>query len=292
MNHREGRPAWRLPTGRLPTGRLPTGRLPASHLWVALGLGALALVTAPASAALISVDFGTQNTVFDPIPSPTTSGPEAAATSAQAGFGAANVWNAVAVGEYVAPATTNPSFSGLRDSTGAVTGVGLSLTGSVKGFSGFNNSSGDALRQDYLYFNSGNNRSTTLSWTLTGLVAGAAYDLFVYGSNAGNADWTMAVGLQQLLVDGLSGTAFFHSLVADASGTIRGSLLTTLYEDRPSRHEINWSGFQLLSTVADPVPDPTPVPNPAQVPEPAGLTLAGVALLGLALSRRRTHRPS
>jgi hypothetical protein len=238
--------------------------------------GVLALAATPASAALISVDFGTTTTATGGGASPTTSGAESAATGAHAGFGAASVWNGLAVGEYGDPAATNPSFSGLLDSTGAATGVGLSLTGSVKGFSGFNNPSADALRKDYLFFNSGNNDATTLSWTLTGLVAGASYELFVYGSNAGNAAWSMAIDASNLALGGDSGTAYFSALVADANGTISGNVLPSGVYDRDNHafsYEVNWSGFQLLSTEV--------TPTPAQVPEPASLALTALALCGL-----------
>lgn len=135
---------------------------------------ALALSAAQAEAALVSVDFGTTATGSAPAPSPTFSGPEAAATAANARFGAANVWNAIQLPEFNAAAVVNPSFSNLRDNTGAATGIGLSLTGSAKGFSGFNNPSTDTLRKDYLLFNSISNTASTLSFEITGLVGGAA----------------------------------------------------------------------------------------------------------------------
>ncbi len=261
------------------------GPLQAASALVLTGVlaGSLALAAEPASAALISVDFGTTTTVGpDGGPSPTTAGPEAAATAANAGFGAASVWNGLAAGADRARASPNPSFSGLRDSTGAATGVGLSLTGAVTGFSGFNNPSADALRKDYLFFNSGNNPATTLSWTLTGLIAGGSYDMFFYGSNAGNAGWSMALGAANQVIGAASGTAYFGALVADANGSISGSLLPSAAYD-PSNgfaDEVNWSGFQLLSTEA----------IPTSVPEPAGLALVGVALLGLVFSRRSRRR--
>jgi hypothetical protein len=282
--------------GGLPTGA-PTQEYDLNHSAQSQGgflhaggmfvlAGVLALAAGPSNAGLISVDFGTTTSADGTGASPTISGAESAATAANAGFGAAHVWNGLAVGEYGQPASTNPSFAGLLDSTGAATGVGLSLTGGVKGFSGFNNPSSDALRKDYLFFNSGNNAATTLSWTLTGLIAGAAYDLFLYGSNGGNAGWSMAIGGSNLAVGGDSGTAHFSALVADANGMITGNVLPSGVYDAdtdPFNYEVNWSGFQLLSTEVAP---PT-----APVPEPAGLTLVGAALLGLAFSRRSHRRP-
>lgn len=73
----------------------------------------------------------------------------------------------------------------------------------------------------------------------------------------------------------LNGSAHFRTLVADAKGMLSGIALPSGVCDNDPRfdHEVNWSGFQLLRTAADPTPNPRPVP------EPAGLTLAGTALL-------------
>lgn len=228
----------------------------------------LALVAQPSAAFLIGVDFGAGQ-------SATFSGNESAATAVNSGFGAANVWNGLQLVDYNRPPQTDARFDNLIDSLGAPTGIGLSLVGSIKGFSGFNNSSPDVLRKDYVFFNSVNNQATTLSWSIDGLMAGAMYDLFIYGGNAGPwRDWTIGVdGAGHRLVSGLSGTAYFARLTADSDGTIGGSLLSVF--PAGSEIEVNWSGFQLLS-----------VPTPESVPEPGTLVLLVGSLVALRRARR------
>jgi hypothetical protein len=115
----------------------------------------------------------------------------------------------------------DPSFRGLVDSTGVVTGIGLSLTGYVKG----DDRGSDDLRGDYLFINAIGNPESDLEWTIDGLTPGGAYALFVYGSDRNRGDWTMRVsGAADQRVSGDSGTAYFANLMADAAGTIRGSM--------------------------------------------------------------------
>lgn len=171
----------------------------------------------------------------------------------------------------------NPSFSNLVDSTGAATGVGLSLTGSVKAFSGFNNPSTDALRKDYIFFNSPSNPATSLSWEITGLVACAAYDFFAYGGDASSSrGWIMRVdkgGSSDKTVAGLSGTASFAGVIADGSGRITGSVLPS--GDGITAIEVDWAAFQLLAL------------PPATVPEPGTSALLVVGLMGLGAAQAR-----
>jgi len=209
----------------------------------------LALAAQPSAAFLISVDFGAGQ-------SATFSGNEAVATAVNSGFGAASVWNGLQLVDYYQEPQTGARFANLIDNLGAPTGVGLSLMGSVKAFSGFNNSSPDVLRKDYVFFNSSNNPARSLSWSIDGLTAGAMYDLFLYGGNANPfGDWTMGVdGAGVQVVAGMSGTAYFANLTADSNGTIGGNLFPS---GPPSPlSEVNWSGFQLLSAASESVPAP------------------------------------
>lgn len=254
--------------------------------WIvrAVAAASLGLAGGAAQAMLVSIDFGTSEVTQQPVgtTSPSFSGVETVAAGLNAGFGAANVWNALLAPEYSRSVVTNPSFWGLKDSTGAATGIGLSLTGGVKGFSGFNNQSADALRKDYLFFNSGNNPATTLDWMLNGLDAGALYALVFYSSNvSAMRDWTMDVanaGGGSQFIEGLSGVAYYSSIMADATGKISGSLL----RDSALDEEVNWAGMQLLRV------DPA---GPVSVPVPATLPLVAVGLLALgATVRCRTQQ--
>jgi hypothetical protein len=221
---------------------------------------------------------------------PGMSGTEAAATSADALFGAANVWNNVPLTFGVL--TTDPGWSNLADSTGAVTGINLSITGTVLpvDLSGFTPTA-DPLRSQFIAWNSnsqggiggGVGESTAIFWTLTGLAANSTFDIFIYGSVADqNRSFDMTIEGTTLNIPTFastssqqSGGVLFAAVTSDANGTISG-VGTGLGSSVGSANEADWSGFQLAQI-------------PARVPEPsiAMLLLSG-ALGGLTLriSRR------
>lgn len=247
---------------------------------------AAALALAPqARAALISADFNAGDLAV----SGTFAGPEASATAANAAFGAASTWNALTLP--FLGTSVDPSFSSLVDSAGAATAVALTISGGVRAY---DNGQGNALRSDYLFFNNiFPNMAPSIDWAISGLVPGGEYRFYAYGAMANavrtftmlldtDADGSFADETGQAVgsaaADYTAATdAYFASVFADASGTIRGR---GVGNGNPTfANEANWSGFQLVD-----------VPVVPTVPEPGSLLLALAAAAAAAVPRRRLAR--
>ena len=138
--------------------------------------------------------------------------------------GLGNIWNAADVAGHQGT-SRDPSFSNLVDNNGVITDVGFTIHGTVSGWA---NSNGDALVDDYVFVNAGNaDRSAT--WELTGLTPGATYELFAFGGVARDAAITVdSDGNQSLSNDTptvVSGAGFlFQRITAGPDGQIRGSI--------------------------------------------------------------------
>ena len=206
---------------------------------------------------LISVAFKTDNPSGN---SPIVSGPEPAATDANPLFGAANVWNNLAT---TFSLNTNPSWSNLVDSTGAPTGVNLSLTGTVGGVDFWPwESYFDPLRSANIFWNSWTNgggafgpgESQSIAWTLTGLPPSTTFDMCVYGAFADidrSFDMTiqgttMSIPTFNSANSPLPNCVLFTNIVSDAHGTITGVAAGVPGENLDAANEANWSGFQLV----------------------------------------------
>lgn len=259
------------------------------HFVFAISLLAVVVMgtTQPMMASLYSVAFKTNNPAGN---TPLVSGPEAAATAANAAFGAANVWN-----NLLSPwaLETNPSWSGLVDSTGATTGLSFAITGTVApvDFQPWIPTP-DPLRSASLNWNSwisggggfGAGESTSVSWVLTGLAPNATYDMFVYGGIGDtNRSFDMTIQGTTLNIPTYSDFSshpldgvLFASLYTNAGGTISG-LGTGLGSGLTAANEANWSGFQIVEV------SPT-------TPEPTSLILLGSGAIGLAGAVRRKLR--
>lgn len=234
-------------------------------LGVTLALGA----GTPASALLISADFGSG---YGGAIQPLFSGVESSAAALDPSFGSADAWNDLTTGN--AGVITNPAYSSLLDSTGAVTSVGFSITGTLDSYQGYS-ATASYLTMDYLFWNAPVNPSlsSTLSWTITGLTPGASYALVFYGANtdvdrsvAMTIDGYGTVGALPTLNGAEPDPLYVQSVVASAAGVISGTAVA-----EPGT-EGDWAGFQIAS---------------ANVPEPSSGLLLASSLGVFAAGRRR-----
>jgi hypothetical protein len=233
---------------------------------------------------LLSVDFGPS---FRPVPRVFT-GVEASAAAANALFANANYWTGIFAANYNLPADQSPTFVGFQDSTGDFTSVRMNFVGPLKAFD-FTDFFGpsaapDALRDDFLFFNSGNNEATSLDWSLSELKPNTEYRFYLYGSRADevrlfdmfvdtDGDGSLADEASQALGSASADRtatqdAYFVSVFSDATGTIHGRGV-----GRPGL-EANWAGFQLAEVAAVPAP------------EVASLMMLGLVAMGLARRRQ------
>lgn len=256
---------------------------------IPLALIAAAVCPSIASAAVINIDFSAGTAP------PTYSGLAAAADAA----GSAAYWNAVSRDGTKDRVAQVP----LHDSAGALSSVSLALgiAGSHASVNGDLERSGglDPLMSDYVFLNSGSSSVVASSTgTLSGLMAGMAYDLYFYGQGdrftgnvfAGqNSLFTIGGVSKQTSWDGIIGgdgqltevqEYVKFTVFADAQGKIffewanvvAGVNVDVDADGSSSR----FAGFNALQIVQ----------NPNAVPETSSLLL--VALTGcLALSRRR-----
>lgn len=181
--------------------------------------------------------------------------------------------------------------SGLLNSTGTITGVGVSFVefGGPDGW-GY----GSALK---LLWRSGrgfyNGSGNAQSFTINGLTPGATFDLWIASSHLGTlnsaqgvGDWSTAntnttgasvvmnnTGQETNGSTWVSGVNYarFENIVADSSGLI--TMTSHAIFPNPTDSRIGFNGFQLVSVDA--------------VPEPSRALLAVFGLLGLVLRRRR-----
>ncbi len=222
---------------------------------------------------LINFDINGRDT-NDPMTQFTYSG--AAAVGSPGDF-----WNSTQITHLTVPSFT---ASDLLLSDG-VTGTGVSFTASRSpSASGPANLAADiitdshaanALFQDYLYAQAtGQTAPTRLDFTISGLIADGAYDLYLFGTAgdySNNCQFTVGgvtkalTGGGSLFIDGRTYVSFTN-LAASSGGEISGYLTAA------ANNYGLFNGFQLVG-------------NFENIPEPASVSL--LALGGLALLRRR-----
>jgi hypothetical protein len=262
-------------------GNIDSSRQKAS---IGLGLGtaaplclALAIGSAQAS-EVIRVDMQ-PNAPFSGRPPVDFTGVETQAAAANSIFGSngANTWNYLSIAP--APAvTTNPSFSNLVNSAGAVTNVGVSFTGPLTAADDtpIDNAGSDAIENDYFLISG----TQTVDYTISGLPDSARVAFYLYSPNfthydSGDPTDEPNRGYELTangdIINVPSGYGVNNALAfvtTSASGSISGVW------SAPLGNEGDWSGFQ--------------IGFPAATPETSTWTMmvAGFAGLGYAAFRR------
>jgi len=231
---------------------------------------ALAAVAPPAGAAVISVDFQPNSYFAGRAPVDFT-GVESQAAAADPVFYASDIWNHLSI----APDPTftpNPSFSGLVDSAGNATSVGISFTGTVGSADDvpIDNSGSDAVENDYILIAPAN----TVGYVISGLPADTSVALYLYAPNFG-----LPSGFNSLTSRGYQFTANGNTITVNSgpSGNALAFVTTDAGGDisgvwSSGSNEGDLSGLQIAT------------------PEPSSVTLAagGILLaLGGLLRRKR-----
>ena len=216
------------------------------------------------------------------------SGVEANAAAADADFAVANVWNIAGLSSHFTDAAgsadTDPSWTNLVDSTGAMTGAGFSITGVVIGTDVVGVGAESGLNEDGLFFDNttanGTPTSETISFEISGLVAGTSYKLYLNQLDVatwlGSPQNRSMSGLVDTNGDGTPNEAYqmdFPGVLITgtvaADGIIRATAERTANDDSVPT-EPDWAGLQISGTF---------------VPEPGSLAL--LSLGGLFVLRRR-----
>lgn len=252
------------------------------HPLAAMGLAGLAALASAsaAHATVISVDF--QNLQpFAQRQAVNFNGVEAAAALADPIFAGASTWNELAL-DAAPNSITDPSFTGLVDSTGAATSIGISFTGTVTSANDtpIDNVGSDAVDNDYFV----NPLGTSIAYSISGLDPDTLVALYLYSPNFSHDDssndtgkpsraYTLTANGTPIFVPSGTGTGnnALAYIMTDGNGDISGTWTT-------AGNEGDWSGFQIGYPVA-------------AVPLPAGAVLfgSGIGLLGLfGVARRRS----
>ena len=210
------------------------------------------------SATLVNVDFDSGN-------GPTDSGTMVGAAALGS---AGDVWNAV---------TANSGPASLNDSTGAATGLTLTLGAGVNGDWDNNALAATdavALMGDYINIRAVSGQQNSVDITIGGLVANSLYTLVLYGCG------DSANQLAHFTVDGVMQSTLGpvtvplaspqHYVTFTGNADANGDVLVTWTQPEGTWSAFN--GFQVDGTV---------------VPEPATLMLLGLGSLAMAARKRR-----
>lgn len=224
------------------------------------------LMSTQVHASLVNVDFN--------------AGQEVTYLGAAVVGSAGDTWNGIDGGTLGSPTTV--SSVSLVDSAGTSTSLTLSVTGTQGAYDStsagclMSSSSFASLMCDYIYRGQG----ATATVTLAGLTPGAAFDLILYSmaNSPGRVTNFTLDGVTQV-VTAADGSSFVLGVnyteftgIVDASGQLS---LTFTGPDSEDFSEGNLDGFQLTQNLS------------RSVPEPGTFALAGLALVGIAASRRR-----
>jgi hypothetical protein len=242
-------------------------------------VAALALV--PVANAFVSINYQVTNTG-----SLTT----ASSLLGPNGNASTESWN---IDVWTGTPQNTPSITNMVDSTGALTGVGITQSG-FTGVDGWNSTAAlKMINQSASAF--GNGAGNSASFTITGLTAGSLYNLYIASAHTdpgtvakGIGDWSTtnanATG-SSFIMDNTNtlaspnnqtnGTtwvpgvnyALFNLVAADSAGKI--TMTEHAFTPNTTDSRIGFSGFQLI-----------------QVPEPSAAMLGALGVLAL-LRRRR-----
>ena len=250
-----------------------------------LGLAALGLAAVPASASVTVYNFqvlDNGSTGFGSGDTGVYSGAGALTGSAGTGTGFFNA--------QTADAGNNKqfTFTNAKDSTGASSNVGLTVTGggtfsSPGGFSVANGNTPGVLLAPYLFTGGGTN-----GFTLTGLASNSTYRLYLYGIDGGFHDRGTTFFVTGGTADGgisstkNSTTSSFvegNNYVLFTGDTATGSVSGSFAPGPSGRGEGDFNGLQIAVTTTG----ASPAPEPSQV---GMLSLMGLSLGGLILRAR------